>query len=115
MPQVKMHVSSCIDEDIKERLAINVRKVIYEGLNIQEDKSQAIVYESEYRGIHYSRNRDFISVEIALYKGTSDEEKKRLAKLIVEKVEEISEIDRNEINIIYYEEPKNNFFYGGDI
>lgn len=112
MPQVKIHVSSTTKEEIKEKLAIEVRKLVFKGLGLNDDKGQVMVYEAEYRGIHYSRDREFVFIECFVYTGTAAELKESLAKSIIDKVQEISEIDRKEINILFIEAPRGNFFYG---
>ena len=112
MAQVKIHVSSTIEEEIKEKLALEIRKSISEGLNIDDMTGQAIVYESEYRGNHYSRSRDFVFVEVSMYEGTNYEDKQKLANIIMDKVEQISSVDREDINVIYYESSRENFFEG---
>ena len=112
MAQVKIHVSSSIKEEVKEKLALEIRKSISEGLSIDDIIGQAMVYESEYRGNHYSRSRDFVFVEISMYEGTRYEAKRKLANIIIDKVEQISGIDREDINVVYYETTKENFFEG---
>lgn len=110
MPQIKIHVSSTIKEEIKEKLAIEVRKLVIKGLGLSDEKGQVMVYETEYRGIHYTRDRDFIFVEGLVYTGTTRELKERLAKSIIDRIEDISEVDRREITMVFYEIPRENFF-----
>ena len=112
MAQVKIHVSSTIEEDIKEKLALEIRKSISEGLSVEEHVGQAMVYESEYRGNHYSRSRNFVFVEVSMFEGAKYEDKEKLANIIIERVEQISGIDREDVNVVYYENPKENFFRG---
>lgn len=110
MPQVKIHVSSTIKEEIKEKLALEIRKVISKGINISENIGQAMIYESEYRVNHYTRSRDFIFIEVLLFQGMNYESKEYLANLIIEKANQISGVDTSDISLVYCEEPEENYF-----
>ena len=112
MPQVRIHTASAIDEENKNMLTQAIRDLIPRVLNIDNKIGQVMLYESEYRAIHESRDRNFVFIEVALYVGRSHELKEKLAECIIAEVCKYTAVEKNDINLVYYEITPDNYFGG---
>jgi phenylpyruvate tautomerase PptA (4-oxalocrotonate tautomerase family) len=80
MPFVKVHMSERSIEEAGEGLAEELRKGMVEVLGIRHDHGHVVIYGSPVhrRGIHESRNRNFVFVEINMFSGRSAKMKEEL-------------------------------------
>lgn len=112
MPQVKIHISSSISDENKNKMVNSIRKIIPTVLNIDEKIGQVMLYESKQRANHESRDKNFVFVEITMYVGRDYELKEKLAEMIIAEITELTGVDRTDINIVYYELKAENYFGG---
>lgn len=112
MPQVKVHISNAISEENKIKLVHAIRKIIPMTLNIDNKIGQVMLYESEYREAHESRDKNFVFVEVTMYIGRNYELKQKLASLIISEITKYTKVDSKDINLVYYELNPDNYFGG---
>lgn len=114
MPIVKIHISSTMLPFQKPILVKEVRKVLVELLDIDEQASQAILYEAppQLRSVHESRNSNFVYVEITMYPGRDTQMKSSLLQRISSVVSKYTEVELKDINCCIIEIPPENW-YGG--
>jgi phenylpyruvate tautomerase PptA (4-oxalocrotonate tautomerase family) len=112
MAQVKIHISSLINSENKNKMVESIRELIPATLNMDSRVGQVMLYESEYRSIHESRDRNFVFVEVTMFSGRSNKFKEKLANLIISEIAKYVEVDIEDINLVYHELNSSNYFWG---
>lgn len=110
MAQVKIHISSSVSSENKNKMVHAIREVIPNALNIDNRVGQVMLYESEYRSIHESRDENFVFVEITMHSGRSYKVKEKLSGLIIDEIIKYTNVDIEDINLVYYELNPSNYF-----
>lgn len=110
MPQVKIHVSNNIEGLIKGRIAIEVSDTMSRYADISDGILQVMVYESQYRINNNCKNDEFVLIEVLTSIERTREEKQWLANLLINKVEEVTNIDSKDITVVYNDTEKVKYF-----
>jgi Domain of unknown function (DUF1904). len=112
MPQVKIHIADSMHNENKCKMVHAIRELISFALNIDNKIGQVMLYESEHRANHESRDKNFVFVEVTMYSGRSYELKQKLADLIISEIVKYTKVDVTDINLVYYELNFDNYFGG---
>lgn len=86
MPQIKIHVAKALPEESKRRLVEAVREIIPVALDLDPRLGQVMLYESDFRAGHASRDPNFVFVEVTMYAGRTRELKQKLAGMILARI-----------------------------
>jgi 5-carboxymethyl-2-hydroxymuconate isomerase len=89
-----------------------IREKIPSELSVDEKKGQVVLLESDFRAVHTKRSRDFIWIEIIMYSGRNLHLKQGLASEIIKIVQKFINVPADDINLVYYEVDKENFYSG---
>lgn len=114
MPQVIIHKVLTNDRQRNGRLAEEVRQVVLNVLEIDQTNGQVIIYEAPMydRSNHESEKLNFVFVEITMFAGRTRETKQLLVRKIVEKIEKIEGVSKEEINCAIHEIESENYISG---
>ncbi|MDS0525418.1 tautomerase family protein [Clostridium sp. SHJSY1] len=112
VPQIKIHISNVMSIESKNKIVQAVREIIPIALDLDEKIGQVMLYESEYRSIHESRDKNFVFVEVTMFSGRSNKFKEKLADLIISEIAKYVEVNIEDINLVYYEMNSSNYFWG---
>lgn len=114
MPQVIIHKVLTNDRQRNGRLAEEVRKVLQTVLNVDENHGRVIIYEAPIydRSNHEDGNENFVFVEVTIFAGKSAQTKQQLVEAIIEQIETIEGVVRNEINCVIHEITPENYLAG---
>jgi len=117
MPFVKIHVSSKMSISARPLLVEEIRLALVEILKIDPTHGHVVLYDSplDSRGIHESRDKNFVFVEILMFSGRSDEMKENLFKKLSKIVNKHVGIDEKEILINVIETDRKNWASRGGI
>ncbi|MDP2891972.1 MAG: tautomerase family protein [Bacillota bacterium] len=113
MPQMKVHLSKSMSSADKLDMVKTLRGLMPQIMGIDEKLGQAMLYEADFRANHESKDKNFVFIEITLYKGRSYEIKKKLADAILDVVSRYTGVDKADINIVYYEMDPHEAYFGG--
>jgi len=114
MPQVIIHHSTIIEDQIKSILVEKIRNTLVEVLEISENIGQVIMYESstKQRSIHKNRDINFVIIEVIMYVGRDKEMKEKLMNSLVSLINKHTGINSEDI-ICYINEITPENYYGG--
>ena len=114
MPQVIIHKVLTNDRQRNGRLAEEVRQVVLEVLDVNLSFAQVIIYEAPIydRSNHEDGKFNFVFVEITMNAGKTKETKQLLVQRIVEQIEKIEGVAKEEINCVIHEICSENFISG---
>lgn len=114
VPQVIIHKVLTNDRQRNGRLAEEVRKVVLKVLEVDQSYGQVIIYEAPMydRSNHENGNLNFVFVEITMFAGETKEVKQLLVQKIVEQIEKIEGVNKEEINCVIHEIQQENYISG---
>lgn len=117
MLQVIIHKMLTNDRQRNGRLADEVRQIVIDVLELDETFGKVIIYEAPMydRSNYESGDLNFVFVEVMMFSGRTEATKKVLVQQIVEKIEKIEGVVKEEINCAIHEIEKENYFVGKEL
>jgi phenylpyruvate tautomerase PptA (4-oxalocrotonate tautomerase family) len=111
MPLVKVEIIKGKSKEYKKALLNGIHAALQKALKIPEYDRTQILFEIDKRNFEIISNKSeqYTLIEITLFQGRSFEAKKELYKIIVENLAESPGIDGNDITIVLYEPPLENW------
>ncbi|OIJ16199.1 hypothetical protein BKP35_04265 [Anaerobacillus arseniciselenatis] len=117
MLQVIIHKVLTNDRQRNGRLADEVRQVVIDVLELDESFGKVIIYEAPMydRSNYENGDLNFVFVEIMMFAGRMEETKTLLVQQVIEKIEKIEGVVRDEINCAIHEINSENYYVGKEI
>jgi phenylpyruvate tautomerase PptA (4-oxalocrotonate tautomerase family) len=114
VPQVIIHKVLTNDRQRNGRLAEKVRQVVLDVLEIDQTYGQVIIYEAPMydRSDYKNENLNFVFVEITMFAGRTKETKQLLVQKIIEQIEQIEGVAKEDINCVIHEINAENYISG---
>jgi phenylpyruvate tautomerase PptA (4-oxalocrotonate tautomerase family) len=113
MPQMKVHISKSMSSADKQDMVQTLRDLMPRHMGIDEKIGQAMLYETDFRANHAEKDRNFVFVEITLYKGRDMATKKKLSDAVLDTIIRYTGVDRTDIDLVYYEMDPQEAYFGG--
>ncbi|SDW06731.1 tautomerase family protein [Paenibacillus sp. PDC88] len=110
MAQVKIYGIFEILKPIQKQFSDILHSCFIDSLKLPEDKRfhRYILLDKEDFIYPNNRSEKYTIIEISIFEGRSDEAKKKLIRLIFERIKDIG-FDVNDIEITIFETPKSNW------
>ena len=115
MPQVKVYGLREHLEPVKAALSDAIHSCIVEALQFPPEKRAHRFFHMEAGDFYFpaSASEKYTIIEIHMFEGRSVETKKRLIRLLFERVCEQADRKRNEVEVSISEAPKHNWGFRG--
>ena len=115
MAQVKIYGLREQLEPIKRRLSDVIHACVVEALQYPADKRAHRFFALERSDFYYpaGRSERYTIIEISMFEGRSVESKKRLMRLLFERVEKECGIAPQDLEMTIFETPKHNWAFRG--
>ena len=110
MAQVKIYGIKERLAPVRERLSVTIHKCVMEALHFPADKRAHRFFLMEKEDMLYPAGRTdaYTIIEITIIEGRSVETKKRLVRLLFDKIKEEVDISHQDIEICIQESPAHN-------
>ena len=111
MPQVKIYGSRSNIESKRFALSQAIHLALMEAIGTPEQKrfQRFIILEPENFIFPGDRTNDYTIVEISMFEGRSVEAKKKLIRLLYQKIVDTANIEPEDLEITIFETPKHNW------
>lgn len=111
MGQIKIYGVKENLNDIKERLSDIIHACVVEAFQYPADKRFHRFFPLDRENFYFSEGRSdsYTVIEISIFEGRSVEAKKKLIRLLFERIEKKLNISSNDIEITIFETPKHNW------
>lgn len=111
MPLVKVEIFKGKSPEYKKALLNGIHRALVKILKIPENDRTQRLYELDKENFEIvpTRSKEYSLIEITMIKGRSNETKKRLYKAIVENLADDPNIDDNDLTIVIFEPPLENW------
>ena len=115
MPQVKVYGLREQLEPVKAALSDAIHSCVVEALQFPPDKRAHRFFQMEAGDFYFpaSASEKYTIIEIAMFEGRSVETKKRLIRLLFERVCKQADRKPNEVEVTITETPKHNWGFRG--
>lgn len=115
MAQVKIYGIKERLAPVRERLSVTIHKCVMEALHFPADKRAHRFFLMEKEDMLYPAGRTdaYTIIEITIIEGRSVETKKRLVRLLFDKIKEEVDISHQDIEICIQESPAHNWGFRG--
>lgn len=117
MAFIKVHMSERSLEEAGSDLSEEIRRGFVETLGIRHEHGQVVLYgaPTHRRGVHESRNRNFIFVEILMFSGRSNQLKEELFRRLNSILHSHTGIGDRDIVFAVLEIDRNNWAIRGGV
>jgi len=112
MPFVKINTNVSLTKGDKIKLVHAVKEIVPLELKIDKKVVQVILLDLDIGDASKGQGEDFVWVEVTMYRGRSLQIKQGLALAIIAEIKKYMNLDPKDINLVYYEVDKENFFSG---
>jgi phenylpyruvate tautomerase PptA (4-oxalocrotonate tautomerase family) len=111
MAQVKIYGSRAHLDAVKAELSDVIHACVVEALSYPTDKRFQRFFPLDAGDFYYPAGRSdrYTIIEISMFEGRSVEVKKRLIKLLIERISTAFELDVQDIEITIFETPRHNW------
>ena len=111
MPQVKVYGRADSLRPIRSKLSDVIQSCMTDGIGLPPEKrfQRFILIEPEDFIFSMDRTEQYIIIEISMFEGRDVETKKKLLKLLMERIHKQLDIPTNDIEITIFETPKCNW------
>lgn len=111
MPQVKVYGRADSLRPIRSQLSDVIQSCLVDGIGLPPEKRCQCFIQIEAEDFIYSvdQTAQYIIIEISMFAGRDGATKKKLLKLLMERIHRQLDIPTNDIEITLYETPKCNW------
>lgn len=111
MPQVKVYGRADSLRPIRSQLSDVIQSCMTDGIGLPPEKrfQRFILLEPEDFIYSMDRTEQYLIIEISLFEGRDIETKKKLLKLLMERIHQQLNIPTNDIEVTIFETPKCNW------
>lgn len=115
MSQVKIYGLKGNLETIREKLSNTIHACVMEALGLPEDKRAHRFFPLERENFYMPGGRTdaYVILEISMMAGRSAETRKKLVRLLFDRIRDEVGIDHQDIEICIYESPAENWGFRG--
>ncbi|MFF2479915.1 tautomerase family protein [Paenibacillus sp. NPDC058071] len=111
MAQVKIYGLKERLNPVKEKLSEVIHSCVVEALQMPADKKFQRFFPMDREDFYYApgRTEAYTVIEISLFEGRSTESRKRLIRLLFERIQDELDISPQDVEITIFETPKSNW------
>jgi hypothetical protein len=115
MAQIKVYGLKDQLEPIREKLSISIHQCVMEALGLPEDKRAHRFFPLEKENFYMpgGRSEAYTIIEISMIEGRSVETRKRLVRLLFDRIRDEIGIEYQDIEVCIYESPAANWGFRG--
>ncbi len=108
MPVLKIHISTELEPEKRQALAVEARHTLVEGLGLAPEFGKVILYatDPQCRSVHSSRDPNFVLAEVLMFRGRDDGLKRGLYQRLNEVISRHTGVGGGNIFINIIESPR---------